>query len=144
MTAADVIDKLRSMENRENAAGMERFAIMAAKSFGIPTPDLKRSAAEIKKRSPDRHALALELWETGIYDARAVAFMIDDPAKVTERQMEAWAKDFDNWATVDGVCGYLFCRTPFAYAKAFEWADETPEFIKTCRIFADGVPCPAR
>ena len=28
-----------------------------------------------------------------------------------------------NWATVDGTCGYLFCRAPFAYEKAFEWAE---------------------
>ena len=74
-----IIDKLRSMENRENAAGMERFAIMAAKSFGIPTPDLKRSAAEIKKRSPDRHALAARIVEDrhlrrpcgGVHDRRS-------------------------------------------------------------------------
>jgi 3-methyladenine DNA glycosylase AlkD len=44
--------------------------------------------------------------------------------------MEAWAADFDNWATVDGTCSYLFCRTPFAYEKAFEWAEREPEFEK--------------
>jgi 3-methyladenine DNA glycosylase AlkD len=44
--------------------------------------------------------------------------------------MDSWAKDFDNWATVDGACSYLFCRTPFAYEKAFEWAETRPEFLK--------------
>lgn len=44
--------------------------------------------------------------------------------------MDAWAKDFDNWATVDGTCCYLFCRTPFAYEKAIEWAGRKPEFVK--------------
>lgn len=44
--------------------------------------------------------------------------------------MDAWAQDFDNWATVDGTCGYLFCRTPFAYEKAVEWADSKQEYIK--------------
>ncbi|MGH9947997.1 MAG: DNA alkylation repair protein, partial [Pyrinomonadaceae bacterium] len=78
----------------------------------------------------DRHVLAQELWETGIYDARAVAFMIDDPKQVTRKQMEMWARDFDNWATVDGTCCYLFCRTPFAYEKAVEWAGKKPEFVK--------------
>jgi 3-methyladenine DNA glycosylase AlkD len=74
--------------------------------------------------------LALELWKTKIYDARSVAFLIDDPAKVTRDQMDDWAAGFDNWATVDGTCGYLFCRTPFAYEKAFEWSGVEPEFIK--------------
>lgn len=44
--------------------------------------------------------------------------------------MDSWAKDFDNWATVDGTCCYLFCRTPFAYEKAIEWAGRKPEFVK--------------
>ena len=130
MTANEVIKKLKSLGSSDNVAGMERFGIVAAKSFGITAPVLKQYAKEVRKQAVERHGLALELWETGNYDARAVAFMIDDPKKVTQEQMEAWAQDFDNWATVDGTCGYLFCRTPFAYEKAVEWATRKPEFIK--------------
>jgi 3-methyladenine DNA glycosylase AlkD len=109
---------------------MKRFGIVTKKAFGITAPVLKQFAKEVKRDATDRHALALELWETGIYDARVVAFLIDDPKQVTSKQMDAWVKDFDNWATVDGTCGYLFCRTPFAYEKAVEWAGRKPEFIK--------------
>lgn len=130
MTVAEVLDKLESLGSPDNVVGMARFGITTPKSFGIPTPVLKQAAREIKKQVEDRHAFALELWETGIYDARAVAFLIDDPKQVTERQMDAWALDFDNWATVDGVCGYLFCRTPFAYKKAVEWSERNEEFVK--------------
>jgi len=56
--------------------------------------------------------------------------MIDDPKQVTQKQMDDWAADFDNWATVDGACGYLFCRTPFAYEKAVEWVLREREFEK--------------
>ena len=130
MTVDEVIAGLKELGNPENVAGMERYAIVTAKSFGVPTPALKQFAKEVKKRATDRHMLAQELWETGIYDARAVGFLIDDPKLVTKKQMEAWEKDFDNWATVDGTCCYLFCRTPFAYEKALEWAGKNPEFIK--------------
>src|SRR5688572_3466154 len=130
MTADEVIAGLRKLGNPQNIAGMERFAIVTRESFGVPTPVLKQFAKEVKKQAGDRHALALELWETGIYEARAVAFLIDDPKLVTKKQMDAWAKDFDNWATVDGACSYLFCRTPFAYEKAVQWAGKKPEFIK--------------
>jgi len=109
---------------------MAQFGIVSKKSFGVSTPVLKQFARELKKQSDDRHALAQQLWETGIYDARVVAFLIDDPGLVTVKQMDAWAEDFDNWGTVDGTCCYLFCRTPFAYEKAFEWAGREPEFIK--------------
>src|SRR6185503_10640524 len=72
-------------------------------------PVVKQFAKELKKQADDPHALAQDLWETGNFEARAVASWIDDPKQVTKTQMDAWAKDFDNWATVDGTCCYLFC-----------------------------------
>ena len=130
MTCNDVIKQLRSLASPQNVAGMERFGIVTGEALGLTAPVLKELAKEVKTNTEDRHTLALELWETGLYEARAVAFLIDDPKQVTEKQMEAWAFDFDNWATVDGVCSYLFCRTPFAYEKAFEWAERDAEFVK--------------
>jgi 3-methyladenine DNA glycosylase AlkD len=130
MTSEEIIDELRHLSDPAKTADLERYAIRTPKAFGIRAPELKAFAREVKKLVADRHATALKLWETGIYDAQAVAFMIDDPKKVTKGQMDSWAADFDNWATVDGACSYLFCRTPFAYEKAFEWADAKPEFVK--------------
>ena len=130
MNSEDVLAQLASLGDPSNVAGMHRFGIVTPKAFGIRTPVLKQFAKEIKKQAEDRHALALELWETGNFEARAVAFWIDDPKQVTKKQMDAWTKDFDNWATVDGTCCYLFCRTPYAYEKAIEWTRKKPEFIK--------------
>lgn len=130
MTAAEIIAELRQLSDPSKVADLERYAIKTPKWFGIRTPELKAFAREIKKLVDDRHATALELWKSGIYDVRAVAFLIDDPKLVTPEQMDAWCKDFDNWATVDGACSYLFCRTPYAYDKAFEWAEREPEFEK--------------
>lgn len=130
MSIEPIIRKLEILGSPENVAGMARFGIRTKKAFGIPAPRLKQFAREVKKQAVDRHVLALELWETGIYDARVIAFLIDDPKKVTKKQMDSWVKVFDNWATVDGTCSYLFCRTPFAYEKAVEWAGKKPEFIK--------------
>ncbi len=130
MTLAEVLEKLKTLGSPENVEGMKRFGIVTAKSFGLTAPVLKQFAREVRKAADDRHALAAELWNTGVYDARAVAFLIDDPKLVTREQMDRWASDFDNWATVDGACGHLFCRTSFAYEKALEWAEAKPEFVK--------------
>ena len=59
-----------------------------------------------------------------------MACLIDDPKQVTEAQMESWVADIDNWATCDTVTGYLFDKTPFAYGKAFEWAEREDEFVR--------------
>lgn len=56
--------------------------------------------------------------------------MIDDPARVTERQMESWARSFDSWDICDQVCMNLFDKTPLAWSKAAEWAGRDEEFVK--------------
>ena len=62
----------------------------------------------LAKRIGKDHALATALWESGWYEARMLAALVDDAHRVTRRQMNAWAGDFDNWAicnTVWSVCG---------------------------------------
>jgi 3-methyladenine DNA glycosylase AlkD len=134
MTTAEILKILESLGSPENVAGMERYGIVTKKAFGISAPVLKELAKDIKKQTKDRHALALELWETGIHEARAIAYLIDDPKQVTSEQMDSWAKDFDNWAVCDGTCGHLFCKTEFAYRKVFEWSESEEEFIKRAGI----------
>ncbi|HQU82931.1 MAG TPA: DNA alkylation repair protein [Pyrinomonadaceae bacterium] len=134
MKVEEIIEKLKSLENPENIAGMARFGIVTRKALGVSAPVLKEIAKEAKKRAKDRHELALELWETGIHEARIVAYLVDDPKKVAEKQMDSWAADFDNWAICDGTCGHLFCKTEFAYKKVFEWSEREDEFIKRAGI----------
>jgi 3-methyladenine DNA glycosylase AlkD len=70
------------------------------------------------------------LWASGCYEARLLAAFVDDPALVTRRQMNAWAADFDNWATCDHSCFHLFDRTPLGWEKALAWAESPREFVK--------------
>ena len=128
--AAQVVKKLQALGSPRSVAGLARFGIVTQKAFGVSAPALKQLAREIKGVTNDRHGLAQVLWETGIHEARALAYLIDDPRQVTERQMESWVRDFDNWALCDGTCGHLFCKTAFAYDKAFAWAEREAEFVK--------------
>ena len=56
--------------------------------------------------------------------------MIDDPALVTEQQMDEWADEFDSWDVCDQCCGNLFDKTEYAYEKALEWSGNDREFVK--------------
>ncbi|MBA3543305.1 MAG: DNA alkylation repair protein [Chthoniobacterales bacterium] len=127
---AQIVKKLQALGSPENVAGMARFGIVAQNAFGVSAPARKQLAREIKGVTHDRHGLALALWETGVHEARALAYLIDDPRQVTQQQMESWVRDFDNWAICDGTCGHLFCRTAFAYDKAFAGAECEAEFMK--------------
>jgi 3-methyladenine DNA glycosylase AlkD len=76
------------------------------------------------------HALAQELWASEIYEARVLATLLDEPEKVTARQMNQWAKDFDNWAICDAACLNVFRYVRFAHLKCREWSRRREEFVK--------------
>jgi len=114
------------MGDSRHAAGAARFAIHGKGIFGISVPRLRVLAHEVGKD----HVLAQALWRTGLHDARILAAMIDDPAQVTEAQMEAWVRDFDSWDVCDGCCSNFFDRTPFAWTKAVTWSRRREEFVR--------------
>jgi len=84
----------------------------------------------IAKAAGKDHAAALQLWDTGIAEARIVASMVAVPAQLTEEQMDAWVKDFDSWDVCDQVCMNLFEKSPLARRKIVEWASREEEFVK--------------
>ena len=125
MRYEDVIARLKAEANPANVAGMARYGINTHDTLGISIYTLRPIAKEIGRD----HQLALELWDSGVHEARILASYIDDPRLVTEEQIERWVSDFDSWDVCDQVCD-LFGRTPFAYRKAFEWSERKEEFVK--------------
>lgn len=126
MTVTKVVAELRAHANPANVAGMARYGINPENTLGVSIPSLRAMA----KRIGTDHALALDLWASGIHEARVLAGLVDDPALVTAAQLERWAKDFDSWDVCDGVCSNLFDRTPFAWDKAVAWSARSREFVK--------------
>jgi len=105
---------------------MKRFGIITDAAYGVSAPVLRSIAKEIGKD----HRLAQQLWAAEILDARCLAALIDEPADVTEDQMERWVGDFDSWAICDVCCCNLFDRTRYAWKKAPEWCRREGEFVK--------------
>lgn len=131
MTSKEIIKELKLLRNEKNIAGMARFGISGKNVLGINIPVLRKMAKEIKKaRGDDAHKIAQELWQSGIHEAKILASMIDDPKKVTAKQMDDWIKDFDSWDVCDQVCMNLFDLTDIAFKKATEWSKRKPEFEK--------------
>jgi 3-methyladenine DNA glycosylase AlkD len=129
MTAsvADVLALLgaRASESRREQMG-PRYGIHTPHALGVAMGDMKVVAREV---GPS-HELAGALWDSGVYEARMVASMVDEPARVTATQMDSWCADFDNWAICDTVCFNLFDRAPDSWAKVAPWAGRTEEFVK--------------
>jgi 3-methyladenine DNA glycosylase AlkD len=126
MRCSEILDALKDLGSPRNVEGMARFGIKPAVAYGVPKPALRRLAKDLGRD----HDLARQLWDSGVHDARVLASMIDNPAQVTGAQMDAWAKDFDNWDVCDQCCLNLFWETTCAYEKAEEWAASDREFVK--------------
>ncbi|MBA7620480.1 hypothetical protein ES703_27830 [subsurface metagenome] len=126
MQCNDVLEKLNALSDPKALAGMARYGINPENTYGVSIPNLRKMAKEVGID----HALAQQLWVSGIHEARILASMIDDPKMATEEQLERWVKDFDSWDVCDQCCSNLFERTEFAYQKALEWSSSDKEFIK--------------
>jgi 3-methyladenine DNA glycosylase AlkD len=126
MTAPELLAALRAQANPTNVAGMARYGINTAGTLGVPIPVIRRLAREAGRS----HALAAELWASGIHEARILATLVEEPARATRRQMNQWARDFDSWDVCDQACQNLFRYTPFAWAMAAAWAGARPEFVR--------------
>jgi 3-methyladenine DNA glycosylase AlkD len=126
MLVAEVLSRLRSMQNPQAVAALAKQGIVPRAALGLSNGQLRQVAEDI---GIDR-LIAQQLWASGIHDARVLASLVDDPARVTPKQMERWVRDFDNWALCDACCFNLFDKTPFAYAKAVAWSARKEEYVK--------------
>lgn len=117
------LEKRGSQKNRD---GMARYGIVAKKVYGVSMGTMQSLAKELGKS----HALSQALWKTGWYEARMLASMVGEPAKVTPAQMERWAKGFENWAVCDTTTFVLWDRSPHAWTKVHEWSTRKEEFVK--------------
>jgi 3-methyladenine DNA glycosylase AlkD len=126
MILDDILSQLHAQANPANVAGMARYGISTSNTLGVTIPVLREMA------KPHRldHALALQLWDTGIHEACLMATMVDDPKQVTEKQMERWVHAFDSWDICDQCCSNLFDKTSFAWDKAVEWCHRDEEFVR--------------
>ena len=126
MEIPTILKKFKSLENPKAIEGMARFGIDSSTAYGVPIPELRKLAREIKKN----HKLALDLWEINNHESKILATMIADPEKTTEALMDKWVKDFYSWDVCDQCIMNLFEKTPYVYKKAYEWSERNEEFVK--------------
>jgi len=128
-TGADTRKSLAMLKAKSTRAyrdGMARYGLPSDNALGVPVGAIRAIAKQLGRN----HKLALALWKTGVFEARMLATMVDDPAEVTPAQMDQWTADFDNWGICDTACFVLFDRTPHVGAKIRKWAPKKEEFVR--------------
>lgn len=125
-TAQACLLTLKKLSTRKDFSNLKRFGIATPKAFGVSMANIQ----EVAKPLGRNHALAEALWKTGWYEARMLAALVDEPARVTPAQMDRWCRDFDNWGICDTVCFKLFDQSPHAWLKVRTWSARKEEFVR--------------
>ena len=68
----EVLGQLERRGTKKVRDGMARYGVTAPESFGVPVGVLRDMGKQIGKN----HDLALELWDTGWYEARLLACFV--------------------------------------------------------------------
>lgn len=126
MTAEMILAKLKELGSEENRKGMAKFGINTEKACGVNVYEVRN----IAKETGTDHKLALELWQTGVHEARILATVIADPAMCDSGLLDRWVQDIKSWDLCDQFCNNLVINTGHAKAKILEWCTQDETFIK--------------
>ena len=124
-SADEIVAHLKTLRSDTNIAGMKRYGIDTSTALGIATPQMRTIARQVKCN----HQRALDLWSTGLRDARMAAILTADPQQLTKEQAGLWAADFNSWELVDTAAD-LFTRTPFWRELVAQFARDEREFVR--------------
>ena len=126
-TVSQVLAELKKKGSEQTRKTYARHGIQIP-MFGVSVADLKTIAKRIK----GNQALALELYDTGNYDAMYLAGMVTDGSQMSKKQLEHWAKN----TTCETLCGSavpaVAVESPHAHELALKWIDSKQESIAVC------------
>ena len=124
MTAQEIVKELSKLGDESTKKTLMRHGAKEP-IFGVKIGDLKK----IQKRIKRNHALALELYDTGISDAMYLAVLVSDPAQMTKKDLDRWLKQAP-WPMIsDYSVAWVAAESPHGAAMAKKWIASPQESI---------------
>lgn len=132
MTKAQVLALLKDNRNERGIAHWEKLAPKTGnlQSFGIGLTQLRKLAKQIGRD----HQLALQLWNTDIYDAKILGLLVDEPQMITRQQAEDQVENLTGGylSHVFASCDATLAKTPFAFELANDWLSSKDHVRRRC------------
>jgi 3-methyladenine DNA glycosylase AlkD len=129
MKKAEVMALLKENRNERGVANWKKKPC-SLKSFGIGLTQLRKLAKQVGRD----HKLALQLWESDIYDAQVMGLLIDDPKQVSREQAEEQVEELNAGmlSHVFASCDATLAKAPFAFELACDWMDSKDPVRRRC------------
>lgn len=94
----EVLAELEELGTAQNRKVYGRHGV-TGEVYGVSYAHL----GKLEKRYRGEHELALELWESGVHDARVLATQIAEAGSLTAKVLDAWLRAVDNHVLADAV-----------------------------------------
>ena len=120
MAAAEIVRELKTLGSASIKKVLLKHGIKEP-LLGVKIEELKK----IQKRIKKDYQLALDLYDTGIYDAMYLAGLIADDLKMTKKDLQHWVDK----ATCNALCGstvsWVAAESLHGWDLALDWIEST-------------------
>jgi 3-methyladenine DNA glycosylase AlkD len=123
-TANEIVEELRSLGSESIKKVLRNHGVQEP-FFGVKIGDMKK----IEKRIKKDHQLALDLYDTGNYDAMYLAGLIADDARMTKNDLNRWVKMASGGALATATVPWVAAGSHFGHEIALEWIESKNETI---------------
>ncbi len=118
MTAKEILAELKPLGRDSYKKVMLNHGVKEP-FFGVKISDLQKIRMHIKKD----YQLALDLYDTGNYDAMYLAGLIADDAKMTRKDLQRWVANATHRPLASSTVAWVAAGSPHGWDLALEWID---------------------
>ena len=122
MTASEIVKKLEGLGKESYKKVLLNHDINEP-VFGVKVDELKKIQKQVKKD----YQLALDLYDSGIYDAQYLAGLIADEAKMTKKDLTKWLAKSNGRALCSSTVAWVTSESEHGRELALEWIDSKKE-----------------
>jgi 3-methyladenine DNA glycosylase AlkD len=124
MTAAAIVDELKPLGQESCKKVLLNHGIKEP-VFGVKIEELKK----IQKRIKKDYQLALDLYDTGIYDAMYLAGLVADDLKMTKKDLQRWAEKANCAVLSECTVAWVAAEGKYGRELALEWIESKKEGV---------------
>lgn len=126
MKLQEVMQELESLGSAQTVKTFRRHGA-TGDMFGVKVGDMKKLLKQIK----GDQELAMELWDTGNSDAMYLAGLLADGQKMTQKQLEQWAKSAHWYMLSEYAVPFVAAEHPKAFKIARKWIQSRSASVAT-------------
>jgi 3-methyladenine DNA glycosylase AlkD len=118
MTAKEILAELKPLGSDSYKRVIFNHGVKEP-CFGVKISDLQK----IQKRIKKDYQLALDLYDTGNYDAMYLAGLIADDTQMTKKDLQRWIANATHSPLAGSTVPWVAAGSPHGWELALEWID---------------------